>query len=103
MRENPAVDIIHGGIEAIGNPYVKDKNDLSRLIHLNECYIGGTFFGKREVFEALSGFADIAYSEDSDFMERAQKVFNVKKVDFPTYIYYTDTPDSICNSVDNEK
>ncbi len=97
MKNNPKIDLIEGGIKIIGEPdkhYVPDKNDTSKLIHLNECIIGATLFGKRRVFEKLNGFKDI-YSEDSDFVLRAVEYFNVHKVDFPTYKYYRDTPDSI--------
>jgi len=97
-----SVDFIHGGIEIVGYPYVKDKDDLSREIHISECAVGGTFFGKRKVFLELEGFKDIKYSDDSDFFIRAQQKFNIKKVDYPTYIYYRDTPDSICSNIKPE-
>ncbi len=100
MNENPNVDLIYGGAEIVGNPFVKDKNDLTKQIHLSECVIGGTFFGKREVFVELNGFNDLNYSEDSDFYERVIKRFNVVKVEFQSYIYYRDTPDSICNTIE---
>ncbi len=99
MSNNPDIDLIHGGVEIIGPPYVKDKNDLTRLIHLSECIIGGTFFGKRKVFFELGGFRNLNYSDDSDFFERAYKKYKIAKVDFPTYIYYLDTPDSICSTI----
>ncbi len=100
MKQNPKVDFIHGGVEIIGHPYVKDKNDLSREIHLSECVVGSTFFGRRNIFFELDGFRNLKYSDDSDFFERAEKKFNVAKVDFPTYIYYRDTPDSICSTIE---
>ena len=99
LKDHPDIDFIHGGLEVIGHPYVKDKNDLTREIHIDECVVGGTFFGKRNVFIELGGFRDLSYSDDSDFYERAVKKFNVAKVDFPTYIYYRDTPDSICSTI----
>ena len=99
MEANPHVDLIHGGVEIVGNPFVKDKNDLTRTIHVSECVVGGTFFGKKKVFTVLDGFKDIEYSEDSEFIERALSAFNVRKIDFPTYVYYRDTPDSICNTI----
>jgi glycosyltransferase involved in cell wall biosynthesis len=101
MLENSAeLDLLHGGVKIIGDSYVKDKNDLTKMVHINECTVGGTFFGKRSIFENLSGFKDIEYSEDSDFFERAEKAgFKIKKVDFPTYIYYRDSGDSICNNI----
>lgn len=100
MNNHPEIDFIHGGVEIIGHPYVKDKNDLSREIHLDECIIGSTFFAKRKVFFELGGFKDLTYSDDSEFFGRAEKRFKIAKVDFPTYIYYRDTPDSICSTIE---
>ena len=100
MHNHPEVDFIHGGVEVIGPPYVKDKNDYTKKIHLSDCAIGGTFFGKRKVFFELDGFNNLIYSDDSDFLERVQKKFNILKVDFPTYVYYRDTPDSICSTIE---
>ncbi len=100
MENNPNIDLIEGGAIIIGDPYVKDKRDLSKKINLSECVIGPTFFGKREVFFQVNGFnKDVFYSEDSEFWERAELVFNVQHVDMPGYIYYRDTPGSICNSI----
>lgn len=101
FENNPDIDLIHGGVEFAGHMetrYVKDKNDMTRLIHLDECVIGATLFGKRRVFEVLNGFNDI-YSEDSEFIERAIDQFNIRKVNYPTYIYHTDSPDGICNTI----
>jgi glycosyltransferase involved in cell wall biosynthesis len=103
LKENQQIDMIHGGVEIIGHPYVKDKNDLSREIHLSECVVGGTFFGKRSMFLELGGFNDLKYSDDSDFFERAVKYYRIAKVDFPTYVYYRDTPDSICSTIEELK
>jgi glycosyltransferase involved in cell wall biosynthesis len=99
---NKLIDFIHGGVEIIGSPFVKDKFDLSREIPISECAVGGTFFGKRNLFFELGGFKDLNYSDDSDFFERVEKKYNVLKVDYPTYIYYRDTPDSICTNIKPE-
>ncbi len=99
LSNNQDIDFIHGGVEIIGNAYVKDKNDITKLIHLSQCTIGGTFFVKKEVLLHLDGFQNINYSEDSDFFERASKLYKIAKVDFPTYIYHRDTMDSICNTI----
>jgi len=93
------VELIHTTAKIIGNEYVKDKNDLSKEIHLNDCVLGGTLFGRRKVFETLHGFMKVNYSPESEFIERAVVKFRIKKLNMPTYIYYRDTPDSICNSV----
>jgi glycosyltransferase involved in cell wall biosynthesis len=99
MKKNPEIDLIHGGVKIIGDPYVKDKNNPGEKIHLSECIIGGTFFGKRSMYLEMKGFKNLDYSEDSDFYERAYKRFRIMKVDLAPYFYYRDTPDSICNTI----
>jgi glycosyltransferase involved in cell wall biosynthesis len=98
MNNHPEIDMIRGGVDIIGNEYVRDKNNPKRLIHLSECSVGATFFGGRNVFLMLNGFRNLEYSEDSDFLERAEKCFNVEKVNFNTYKYYREAPDSITNN-----
>jgi glycosyltransferase involved in cell wall biosynthesis len=98
IEANPDIDLIHGGAKIIGNEYVRDKNNPLKFIHLSECFIGGTFFGKTEVFKKLKGFKNIPYSEDSDLLERAEKKFKIQRVDFKTYIYHRELEDSITNS-----
>ena len=56
MKANKDIDLIEGGAIIIGDPYVKDKYDLTKRIHLSECLIGPTFFGKAEIFTSLDGF-----------------------------------------------
>ncbi len=98
LNENNHVDMIHGGIKIIGDPFVPDKNDASKKVHLNDCIVGGTFFGRRDVFIELGGFKNVGYSEDSDFYERAEKKYTIQKVELAEYIYYRDTEGSITNS-----
>jgi len=99
LDNDSLIDLIYGGVQIIGNEFVKDKNDLSKQIHLSECVIGGTFFARKKVFAELGGFKNIQYSEDSEFFERASKIFKVIKIKDETYIYYRDTTDSICNNI----
>jgi glycosyltransferase involved in cell wall biosynthesis len=103
LTKNSAIDFIHGGVKIIGNPFVPDKDDPNKMIHLSECTVGATFFGKRSVFTDLGGFKNLKYSEDSEFLERVIKNYNVKKVEFPTYIYHREIPDSITNSIKLQK
>jgi glycosyltransferase involved in cell wall biosynthesis len=98
MNEHPVVDFIHGGVEIIGNEYVRDKDNPEKFIHLSQCTIGATFFGKRNVFIQLNGFSNLDYSEDSEFLERAKNKFNIEKINFNTYRYHRDAPDSITNT-----
>lgn len=100
MQTHPNIDMIEGGVIIIGDPFIADKNDLSKKIHLAECHIGSTFFGKVESFLALGGFnKNTSYSEDSEFWENAEKMLNLRKICHPGYVYYRDTPGSISNSI----
>ncbi len=101
FRKNNKIDIIHTSAKIIGRKkdmYVPDARAPKRLIHLDNCIIGATIFGKREVFIKLNGFKNI-YAYDFEFINRASKKFNVKKYDIPTYIYYRNSKDSILTNL----
>lgn len=74
--------------------YVPDKYDTSQLIHVDDCILFATLFGKKEVFANLK-FQDI-YAADAHFYEAASQKYIVKKLDLRTYIYYRNIPNSIC-------
>jgi len=95
METHPEIDLIHGGFKILGDEYVRDKDNPTTFIHLSECSVGGTFFGKRSVFIKLGGFKNIEYSEDSDFLDRAKKQFRIEKVSFETYKYNRNLSDSL--------
>lgn len=100
MEAHPEIDLIEGGAIVVGDPYVKDKDDTSKMVHLSKCRIGATFFGKAVVFREAGGFnkADL-YAEDSRFWEKVESRFNVAHIDHPAYIYYRLHPDSLSKSV----
>jgi len=99
LTENRDIDMLHSPAKIIGNEYVKDKNDKSKLIHLDNCILGGTLFGKSGVFKELNGFKEMNYSPESEFVERVEKIRQIEKLNSRTYIYYRNTPDSICNNI----
>lgn len=77
--------------------YVPDKFNPNQLIHVDDCILFATLFGKREVFADMK-FLDI-YGADAHFFEKAAKKFSVQKIDLRTYIYYRNNPNSICSSL----
>jgi len=99
FAKHPDVDIVHGGVELAGPPethYVRDAFDPEKKIHLSECCVGATFFGKRSAFLQSGGFKNLPYSAESEFLPRISKQVAVRKVKFKTYIYHTGLADSIC-------
>ncbi|MCX7736006.1 MAG: glycosyltransferase family 2 protein [Candidatus Kapabacteria bacterium] len=98
LQENPQIDLLHGGFEIFGDPFVPDKNNPSKLIHLDNCIIGGTFFIKRDVFQKIGYFRNVDYADDTDFFERVENCgLKIMKTEIKTYIYHRETPNSMCN------
>jgi glycosyltransferase involved in cell wall biosynthesis len=101
LQEVKHVDLICSTTETITDTiddyFVPDKNDLTKLIHLDETILFGTLFGRKKVFNSInfiSGFA-----ADADFYEKAAKQYRVKKVNLRTYIYHRNIPNSICATI----
>lgn len=88
LEKHPETDLLSGGFCGDEDVYVTDCYNPSSKIHIQECILGGTFFGRREVFKALKGFQALDYAEDTDLWVRAAKRFSVKKISEPkTYVY----------------
>ena len=84
-------------VDTIDDYYVPDKNDQTKLIHLDDAILFGTLFGLKKVFTSISfknGFA-----ADAHFYEKATELFRVKKVDLRTYVYHRNIPNSICATI----
>lgn len=101
FQNNTETDLIRTGAELIGSDedmYIPDANDSSRLIHVKDCVMLGTLFGKRNVFTELDGFRNI-YSHDSDFFNRAAAKYKTAYLESDTYIYYRNNPDSVLSKL----
>ena len=101
LREINELDLICSTTETIvdsdNDYYVPDKNDQTKLIHLDEVILFGTLFGRKKVFNSIdfkTGFA-----ADADFYEQAMQLFRVKKLDLRTYVYHRNIPTSICATI----
>lgn len=104
ILKNPAVDFLHGGVKIIGSPYVPDRFDHEKMIHLRNCAIGGTFFMERKLAFLMKGFSAISLGHDADFLDRViQSGATVIKTDLPTYIYHRETQNSITNNLTGKK
>lgn len=92
LSSDDRIQMLHGGLRIIGDPYVVNKDKPSEKIHLSECEVGGTFVVKQEVFQEIGGFNDLSYAEDSCFFETAiESLINCKAVTHPSYICYRNT------------
>lgn len=88
LESRPDVDLLSGGFTVVGDPWVRDRNNPEKLIHIGECIVGGTFFGRRELFQAVEGFRALDYAEDADLWDRAGSHHSIVKIDAPqSYVY----------------
>jgi glycosyltransferase involved in cell wall biosynthesis len=104
MQSHPEIDLLHSNADLIGSEeelLVPDKNNPGKLIHLNDCFIGATMFGKKEVFTTINGFREVTFY-DSDLFERAKSLFATRKLDLPTYRYHRDVKDSMLTQIKNK-
>lgn len=101
LEEIKNLDLISTKTETIVDKeedfYVPDKYDLAKVIHVDNCVLFATLFGRREVFENIDFIGN--YAADSDFFEAASKIYLVKKVNIRTYIYYRNIPNSITSNL----
>jgi glycosyltransferase involved in cell wall biosynthesis len=74
--------------------YVPDKNNHNVMVHVDNCILFATLFGRREVFQQVK--FQSGYAADAHFYELASLYYNVRKVNLKTYIYYRNIPNSIC-------
>jgi len=97
MHEMASADLIASKPETVVDDeedyYVPDRHDTSKIIHVDECILFATLFGKREIFTTFD-FYDM-YAADANFYERVSQTHVVRKVDLRTYIYYRNIPTSI--------
>lgn len=97
LAEMTSIDLIASTTETIVNNesdyYVPDRYDTNQVVHVDDCILFATLFGKKEVFTKLN-FHNI-YGADAHFYERAQQEFLVKKIDLRTYVYYRNNFNSL--------
>jgi glycosyltransferase involved in cell wall biosynthesis len=101
LRAVKNLDLICSTTETIVDSHedylVPDKNDLTKLIHLDDAILFGTLFGLKKVFNSINFIS--GFSADSDFYEKAKEQYRVKKLNLRTYVYHRNIPNSICSTM----
>ena len=101
LAQHPGVELLHGGCEIIGNPFVPDKHNPERMLDLHDLVVGGTFVFPRDFAVEVGGFpAWSPYSIDGDLFEELEKRGTyIVRTNHRSYMYDRTTPDSICHIV----
>lgn len=100
LEADPRIELLHGGVTIIGDPYVPDRDDTSRQIHLARCVIGGTFVVRRDAMHRLGGFRRLPFADDTDFFDRAVAAgLHIARTDHPSYIYDRTQGESITHDL----
>ena len=102
ITENPGLDLVYSDPVIVGDKedmWFVNALDSTKLIHVNDCVFGATFFGKKEVFLQMNGFMDMPYAEDFNFFQRlvSSGKYETMKSYEKTYVYFRDIKDSITN------
>lgn len=101
LRQMPYTDLICSLTDTVvdceADYYVPDRHDFARNIHVDDCTLFATFFGKRAMFEQIP--FESKYAADADFYARAAERYRVEKVNLRTYIYYRNVANSVCASL----
>lgn len=96
LNANPDIDLLHGGFEIIGDKLVPDSENPRKMIHLNDCIIGGTFFIKTKKIKEIGGFDLVNYADDTDFYKKVKNnKLLVAKTNIESYIYHRDHDESL--------
>ena len=99
LVENDQVLFLHGGVEVIGDPWVVDKDDATKKIHVDDCVVGGTFVIRRDVLHALGPFPVGMYGDDAEYHARAINAgITIAKTDHPSYRYYRNVSGQVTST-----
>lgn len=98
MKEADLISsLTHTIVDKHADYFVPDKFDQQQLIHVDDCVLFATLFGRKMVFDQLPFLT--MYAADADFYERAATQFRVKKLPLRSYVYYRNNPLSICSQL----
>lgn len=95
---NPELKLLYGKVKIIGSPYVPDRYDESKLIHIDQCMAGGNFVFESGALKKLKGYRELSFGVDADLFDRAvASGLQMAETRERTYIYHHETADSNTN------
>ncbi len=95
LQKHPETDAVYGKTTILGNRFVADVRDNSRLIHLDKCHIYSTFFIRKKIFRKIKKLPDAPLGADYLlYWQMRRHSFKIKKTAWRTYVYDRTSPDS---------
>lgn len=105
IKEMTTHDLIATHTDTIVNQsddyYVPDKHNINENIHVDDCILFATLFGKTEVFK--TNIFENKYAADSEFYEQVSRNYKVKKLPSRTYVYYRNHENSLTANMKQNK
>lgn len=100
LLEDPSIELLHGGVTVVGDPYVIDKDNADTKIHISDCVVGGTFCIRSDVFTTVGMFDEQQqYADDAEFHQRVVNAgLHVAEIADPTYVYYRNVPGQLTST-----
>ena len=88
LAAHPEADLVMSTARILGDPFVVDLERPGEMIHLDRCAIGGTFFVRRRVFEAVGGMPEARFGMDYLFARAVERAgFVVHRRRARSYLY----------------
>lgn len=100
LQTHSSVDLLMSFATVLGDRQVPDVLQPDKLVDIDECVLGGTFFVKKAIFAALGGHSEeYQFGTDYYFAEQAKtKGYEVVKWSGRTYVYDRTGADSITHT-----
>ena len=96
IEADPNVDLWISPMRVVGSPLVPSRDDPRTLIHIDQCVGVGMLVVRRDVLQAVGGFPDLDYAEDSALMAKLEAAaVRKRRLEDRSYVYHRTHDDSI--------
>lgn len=102
-ESDPSLMLAYGGTRVVGDEWIRDFYDPTKLVHFSECTLTISFTFRTEFLRSLGGFDPaISFGEDADLRDRALRAApsGVRRVSEVTSVWHREHPDSLTHQAD---
>jgi glycosyltransferase involved in cell wall biosynthesis len=95
FSQDKALALTTSKAELLGSPYVPDMERPGKMIHLDKCVIGGTFFIRKHILQAVGGFPQKPFEDYYLFHKIKNAGYKIMRRRLRTYVYDRRGKDSL--------